>query len=172
VLGWGGAASAVALAVVAVGAALRQPVALLIGLCSFILLFVATWGNGYWVVVTEVTAPGGPEYGASSQAAATATLFASGWLTSLTFVSVVEAGGAWSLLLYSGIAALMAAFAFGMLPETRGLSLEECAAAVAASSRSHRKGRLAKAVSGDSEDDSAESSDSDIDSSEEDDHKK
>jgi len=129
-LGFGGAISAVFMFLVAVGAAYKSAALLLIGICGFIFVFVATWGNGYWVVVTEVTAAGGPRFGAASQAAATAALFFSGWLTSLTFATITTEGGPWSLTVYAGLAALMAIFAFAMLPETRGLTLEECAEAV------------------------------------------
>merc|ERR1712066_408648 len=112
---------------VAVGASQKSTVLLLVGICGFIFVFVATWGNGYWVVVTEVTAAGGPRFGAASQVAATAMMFFSGWLTSLTFATVTTEGGPWSLTIYAGLAALMALYAFTILPETRGKTLEECA---------------------------------------------
>eukprot|EP00443_Scrippsiella_acuminata_P095616 CAMPEP_0115372900 /NCGR_PEP_ID=MMETSP0271-20121206/1147_1 /TAXON_ID=71861 /ORGANISM="Scrippsiella trochoidea, Strain CCMP3099" /LENGTH=611 /DNA_ID=CAMNT_0002795871 /DNA_START=67 /DNA_END=1902 /DNA_ORIENTATION=+ len=131
-MGGGGAVCAIALLLVSAGAASSSPVLLTIGICSFILVFVATWGGGYWVVVTEVTAAGGARYAAASQAAATTTLFTAGWLTSLTFVSVIKAGGPWGLLVYAAMAVLMAVFGFGFLPETKGLSLEACASLLAA----------------------------------------
>lgn len=129
-LGWGGAVGAVTLTFVAVGSASRNAVVLLIGQCSWILIFVATWGNGYWVVATEVTAPAGPRYISACQAAATSVLFAAGWLSSVTFISITEAGGVWWLMLYAGVAVLMALFAWFVLPETRGRTLEECAVVV------------------------------------------
>eukprot|EP00930_Biecheleria_cincta_P021958 TRINITY_DN16117_c0_g1_i1.p1 TRINITY_DN16117_c0_g1~~TRINITY_DN16117_c0_g1_i1.p1 ORF type:complete len:596 (-),score=85.26 TRINITY_DN16117_c0_g1_i1:178-1965(-) len=124
-LGWGGALSAVGIIVLSFGSAYKSPEVLLAGMCSFILIFVATWGLGYWVIVTEVTAVAGPRYGSACQALATAMLFASGWITSLTFVWI-SSSGPWSLMVYAGIAVLMALYAALLLPETRGCTLEEC----------------------------------------------
>lgn len=124
-LGWGGALSAVGIVVLACGSAYKSPELLLAGMCFFILVFVATWGLGYWVIVTEVTAAAGPRYGAACQALATAMLFASGWITSLTFVWISRLGP-WSLMVYAGIAVLMALYAALLLPETGGYTLEEC----------------------------------------------
>lgn len=126
-LGGGGILSAAFMFLVAVGAAYTNVALLLIGICGFIFVFVATWGNGYWVIVTEVTAAGGPRFTAASQAAASAMLFTAGWLTSLTFQSVIHAGGPWSITIYAALAAIMALYAFALLPETRGCTLEECA---------------------------------------------
>jgi len=128
-LGWGGALSALSILLLSAGAATKSPVMLLLGMCSFILVFVATWGVGYWIVVTEVTTAAGPRYGAACQAVATAMLFASGWATSFTFVWV-SSSGPWALLVYGGAAVLMTLYAGLLLPETRGLSLEQCADAV------------------------------------------
>jgi MFS family permease len=124
-LGWGGAFSAVGITMLSFGSADKNPEVLLAGMCFFILVFVATWGLGYWVIVTEVTAVAGPRYGATCQALATAMLFASGWITSLTFVWI-SSSGPWSLMVYAGIAVLMALYAALLLPETRGYTLEEC----------------------------------------------
>ncbi|CAE6944657.1 gpmA [Symbiodinium natans] len=55
----------------------------------FIAIFYSTWGIGYWIVVVEVTAVGGPRYASAAQAVSTATLFAAGWLTSLTFIDAL-----------------------------------------------------------------------------------
>merc|ERR1712110_121228 len=125
-LGCGGALSSVALVVLAAASKEKNVGLLLIGMCTFILVFVATWGNGYWVVVTEVTAAGGPQYGAASQAIATTVLFSAGWLTDLTFVTVTQTGP-WSLIFYASVTALGALYALLLLPEMRGCSLEECA---------------------------------------------
>jgi len=126
-LGLGGALSTVAIVLLAGGSAYKNAGLLLFGMCSFILVFCATWGNGYWVVVTEVTVAGGPQYGGASQALSTMTLFATGWVTSLTFVSVTEAGGPWALTVYAGVTALMALYATCLLPEMKGCTLEMCA---------------------------------------------
>merc|ERR1712137_1092236 len=77
------------------------------------------------IVVTEVTVVGGPQYASSMQAASTATLFLAGSLTGLSFVTVAKQGP-YSLLTYAGVAVAMAAYAFFLLPETRGCTLEEC----------------------------------------------
>merc|ERR1711920_98447 len=126
-LGWGGAISALGKVVLAYGSAHQDAAILLVGMCGFILVFVATWGNGYWVVVTEVTAAGGPQYGGASQSISTMVLFASGWITSLTFVSVTEAGGPWALTIYAAVIGFGALYALCLLPEMRGCTLEQCA---------------------------------------------
>merc|ERR1712110_1149825 len=110
-LGCGGALSSVALVVLAAASKEKNVGLLLVGMCGFILVFVATWGNGYWVVVTEVTAAGGPQYGGASQSISTMVLFASGWITSLTFVSVTEAGGPWALTIYAAVIGFGALYA-------------------------------------------------------------
>eukprot|EP00439_Symbiodinium_sp_Y106_P054502 s1006_g7.t1 len=125
-LGAGGGLSAVALLVIALGAAWRSPVLLVSGMSCFIAIFCSTWGIGYWIVVVEVTAAGGPRYSSAAQSVSTATLFAAGWLTSLTFMDVISQGPA-GLLMYASVAALMSIYGFCILPETGGHSLEECA---------------------------------------------
>eukprot|EP00913_Durusdinium_trenchii_P012337 g11581.t1 len=96
------------------------------GMGLFVLFFFSTWGVGYWSVVVEVTAVGGPRYASCAQALATATLFGTGWLTSLTFLKVMSLGG-YGLLVYVTVAVLMCVYALVWLPETSGHSLEECA---------------------------------------------
>jgi len=124
-LGWGGLLSAAPLLLTTAGAALGDVNMLVLGMCAFLMAFVATWGTGFWLIVVEITAAGGSRYGAVTHGAATAIMFAAGWLTSLTFVTVMSAGH-YGLLWYTFVCLLMAAFAWGPLPETKGLSLEEC----------------------------------------------
>eukprot|EP00931_Biecheleriopsis_adriatica_P045594 TRINITY_DN2610_c0_g1_i1.p1 TRINITY_DN2610_c0_g1~~TRINITY_DN2610_c0_g1_i1.p1 ORF type:complete len:598 (+),score=101.33 TRINITY_DN2610_c0_g1_i1:84-1877(+) len=126
-LGWGGVLTTLSIGVLSVGSVYKNAFLLLAGICSFILVFVATWGLGYWIVVTEVTAAGGPRYGGAAQAVATTALFAAGWVTDLTFQSVTDAGGPWALMTYAGVTALGALYALCLLPELRGLPLELCA---------------------------------------------
>ncbi|CAE7338652.1 csbC [Symbiodinium sp. CCMP2592] len=125
-LGAGGSLSAVALLILVLGAAWSSPVLLLSGMSSFIAIFYSTWGIGYWIVVVEVTAVGGPRYASAAQSVSTATLFAAGWLTSLTFIDVISLGPP-GLLIYVAVAVLMGIYGFCILPETGGHSLEECA---------------------------------------------
>ena len=97
-LGGGGACCAVALAVLTLGAYLSSNWLLMSGMGCFVLFFFSTWGVGYWAVVVEVTVVGGPRYASAAQAMSTATLFAAGWLTSLTFLKAGRAalGGVFS----------------------------------------------------------------------------
>lgn len=129
-LGWGGILSAITLTVLAIGAAYRHPVVLLIGMCSYIIAFCSTWANGYWIVATEVTTIAGPRFGSACQALATAVLFASGSLSSFTFLWVMQSGR-WGLMIYAVVGVVMALFSWVLLPETRGLVLEDCGAQVA-----------------------------------------
>jgi len=124
-LGWGGLLSAAPLLLTTAGAALGDVNMLVLGMCAFLMAFVATWGTGFWLIVVEITAAGGSRYGAVTHGAATAIMFGAGWLTSLTFVTVMSAGH-YGLLWYTFVCLLMAAFAWGPLPETKGLTLEEC----------------------------------------------
>eukprot|EP00929_Paragymnodinium_shiwhaense_P036418 TRINITY_DN19525_c0_g1_i3.p1 TRINITY_DN19525_c0_g1~~TRINITY_DN19525_c0_g1_i3.p1 ORF type:complete len:587 (+),score=93.73 TRINITY_DN19525_c0_g1_i3:45-1805(+) len=124
-LAWGGMLTGVATIVIALGSAGDDLPLLVGGMCAYMIVFMATWGNGYWVVVTEVTVVGGPRFTPAMQAASTATLFLTGSLAGLTFVSVKELG-AWALLSYAGVAVCMAVYAIFILPETRGCTLEDC----------------------------------------------
>jgi len=83
-------------------------------------------------VVAELTAGFGSRYGNASQAAATAVLFLSGWATESVSLTVLEMLGDYGLLPYAAVCLCMLLFSFLMLPETRGCSLEECAARVTA----------------------------------------
>ena len=85
-LGAGGACCAVSLSILTLGAYVNSNWLLMSGMGLFVLFFFSTWGVGYWVVVVEVTTVGGPRYASAAQAMSTATLFAAGWLTSLTFL--------------------------------------------------------------------------------------
>jgi len=125
-LATGGICSAVALGVIVLGAQLSSNEILMVGMGCFVLCFFSTWGIGYWAVVVEVTAAGGPRYASAAQAMATATLFGTGWLTSLTFVQVMSLGSL-GLLTYVCVAVLMFAYGLCWLPETSGHSLEQCA---------------------------------------------
>jgi len=125
-LAWGGAVSTVFLVILAIGAACSSLALILVGMSGFVLAFYASWGVGYWVIVTEVTNAGGPRFSSASQAASTATLFAAGWLTSFTFVSITSLGPL-ALLTYAGVTALMVFYATCWLPDLRGQTLEECA---------------------------------------------
>eukprot|EP00435_Cladocopium_sp_Y103_P055245 s1128_g18.t1 len=122
----GGAGSAMSLALLLVGMELSNNVLLMIGMGFFVLCFYSTWGIGYWAVVVEVTAVGGPRYASAAQAMSTATLFFFGWLTSLTFVQVMSLGSL-GILVYIVVAVMMFAYGRCWLPETSGHSLEECA---------------------------------------------
>jgi len=129
-LGWGGVLSAMWLLLMSVGAAFSSPTLLMCGACGFIVSFFCSWGVGFWVVVTELTA-WCPRYGNAGQSAATAVLFCAGWATDLTFVAVMESGP-WALSSYAVVGLLMGAFSFVILPETQGCTLEECAGRVKA----------------------------------------
>lgn len=129
-LGWGGVLSAITLTILAIGAAYGHPVVLLIGMCTYILAFCSTWANGYWIVATEVTTIAGSRFGSACQALATAVLFASGSLSSFTFLWVTQSGR-WGLMIYAAVGVVMALFAWVLLPETRGFVLEDCGAQLA-----------------------------------------
>lgn len=73
----GGALSAMSLALLLVGMQLSSNVLLMTGMGCFVICFYSTWGVGYWAVVVEVTAVGGPRYASAAQAMTTATFFSS-----------------------------------------------------------------------------------------------
>lgn len=136
-LGWGGAVSTLFIVMLAIGAACRSLALVLVGMAGFVLAFYASWGVGYWVIVTEVTNAGGPRFSSASQATATATLFAFGWLTSFTFVSITSLGP-WALLTYAGVTMLMVLYVAFLLPELSGQTLEECAASMVSDGKDSR----------------------------------
>lgn len=130
-LACGSTLSALAIVMMSAGVTSKSILTITLGMCTFVFVFCATWGIGYWVVVTEVTASGGPRYAVASQTAATMILFAAGWATGLSFLSVAKLGPS-ALLLYAGISALGGVYAALLLPELRGCTLEECAARIEA----------------------------------------
>jgi len=124
-LTWGGVFSAAFMTLLTVGSAMRSVPLLLAGMGGFITAFISTWGVGYWAVVVEVTAVGGPRYSSAAQSLATATLFAAGWLTGLTF-DTITSGNPYGLLVYVVVCVLMTIYAACLLPEMGGRSLEGC----------------------------------------------
>jgi hypothetical protein len=137
-LGLGATFCVVGLLVGITGAFLHSVPAVLCAMCVFLLAYYCSWGPATWVVVTELTAGFGPRYGSASQAAATAVLFLASWVVESSFLSVLNFGGALGMLLYVSACVCMLLFAFLVLPETRGCSLEECAERVTGGQKSIR----------------------------------
>jgi len=125
----GSAAMALSLAALAAADAASSPPLLLASLCAFIFAFSASHAGLFWVLTSELFSMGAK---APAAAAATAALFGTGALTNLAFLPLHTALGPPSFLLYAGVAAATGCVCWGALPETKGATLAEASAAVAA----------------------------------------
>jgi hypothetical protein len=137
-LGLGATFCVVGLLVGITSAFLHSVPAVLGAMCAFLFAYFCSWGPATWVVVAELTAGFGPRYGNASQAAASAVLFLASGVVESSFLSVLNFGGALGMLLYVSSCICMLLFAFLVLPETRGCSLEQCAERVRGGQKSTR----------------------------------
>lgn len=83
----------------------------------------------FWVLLSELFSMGAK---APAAAAATAVLFATGSLADLSFLSLHGLLGPWAFLLFAAIAAAAGLFVAAFVPETKGRTLPEVQALLAA----------------------------------------
>ncbi|GBF87486.1 inositol transporter [Raphidocelis subcapitata] len=119
---FGGATSAAALFAAAGAVAAHSPAGVVVCMCAFLLGYSIGWASNYWVVVSELFSMTAKSPGSS---AATAILFATGAITDLVFLSIFEACGPWTFVIFGSIGALGAVFVFLCIPETKGRTLLE-----------------------------------------------
>ena len=88
----------------------------------YMLAFSSSWAGVFWVLLSEIFSM---RTKAIAQSLATAVMFAGGALADLFFLSLHSAVGAFSYLIFGGIALLGGAYVFLVVPETKGRPLLE-----------------------------------------------
>ncbi|KAG2489392.1 hypothetical protein HYH03_012034 [Edaphochlamys debaryana] len=131
----GSLTGAAALAGVAAAQAYDNAAAVGWALCAFTLTFSVSWAGLYWVVVSELFSMPAKSAGSS---AATCLLFLTGAGTDLVFLSLQDAMGHGSFVLFAVISLASGAYVWALLPETKGRQLTEVTAML--SSEGGRKG--------------------------------
>jgi len=152
-LGYGAILMAIGEFFICLGSAEMSGTITLIGLVTFVFFDYASWGPSGWILNTELTQAGRDNtcgeiegsnqedddfYATSnnenlsveaSQAMAVAIQFATGSLVTATMVSV-KAAGPWYMTFYVAASLTSALYALFLIPELRGLSIEEIAPAI------------------------------------------
>ena len=88
----------------------------------YMLAFSSSWAGVFWVLLSEIFSM---RTKAIAQSLATAVMFAGGALADLFFLSLHSAVGAFSYLIFGGIALLGGVYVFLVVPETKGRPLLE-----------------------------------------------
>ena len=88
----------------------------------YMLAYSSSWAGVFWVLLSELFSM---RTKAIAQSLATAVMFAGGALADLFFLSLHSALGAFSYLIFGGIALLGGAYVFFVVPETKGRPLLE-----------------------------------------------
>ena len=123
---WGAAASMAALAA---AYAAEHTFACLLAMCAFMLCFSASWAGVFWVVASELF---GMRNKSAALSATTAWLFAVGAAVDFAFLTVASALGAWTFGLVACVCAAGGVYVWMELPETKGRTLAEVQAMLAA----------------------------------------
>jgi hypothetical protein len=91
-------------------------------MCLFLLGYSIGWAALFWVVVSELFSMPAKSPGSS---AATSVLFLTGALVDLVFLSIFDACGPWTFVIFAAVAAAGAGFVYIWIPETAGRTLLE-----------------------------------------------
>lgn len=119
---WGSVGSAMSLLVVALADALSSLSLMVSGMSLFIFFFSLSWAEIFWIILSEVFSMKAKSAGV---AVCTATLFLVGSAADMLFLTIRNALGFASFILYSMIALIGGGFVYLFLPETSGRSLAE-----------------------------------------------
>ncbi|GLC66745.1 hypothetical protein PLESTF_000469900 [Pleodorina starrii] len=127
-------------------AALAGSTALLeLAMCGFTLFFSLSWAGLYWVVVSELFSMSAKS---AATSAATGLLFLTGALTDLVFLSLHDLMGPHTFLLFAALCLAAAAYVAVLLPETKGRTLAEVQALLAAAGGRGNAGEAAEGGAG------------------------
>ena len=137
----GTAASMVALAAAYAAA---NTFACLLAMCAFMLCFSASWAGVFWVVASELF---GMRIKSAALSATAAWLFAVGAAVDFAFLSAAPAMGAWTFGLVACVCAAGGVYVWMELPETKGRTLAEVQAMLAADGGSGGFGRIRERAS-------------------------
>ena len=137
----GTAASMVALAAAYAAA---NTFACLLAMCAFMLCFSASWAGVFWVVASELF---GMRNKSAALSATAAWLFAVGAAVDFAFLSAASAMGAWTFGLVACVCAAGGVYVWMELPETKGRTLAEVQAMLAADGGSGGFGRIRERAS-------------------------
>lgn len=119
---WGSAGSALSLLVVALADALSSVGLIVLGMSLFIFFFSLSWAEIFWIILSEVFSM---KAKSAAMATCTATLFLVGSAADMLFLTIRNAVGFVSFILYSVIALAGGVFVYFFLPETSRRSLAE-----------------------------------------------
>jgi MFS family permease len=131
---WGGVGCGASLLVTAVALAARSVPLFLLSLCLFIFAFSISWAGLYWVVVSELFSMGAKSPASS---AATSLLFLTGAVINFVFLTLVHWLGAAAFVLFGAVGFASAWYVHRAVPETKGRTLVEIQALLAAPANSN-----------------------------------
>ncbi|MDP7288246.1 MAG: sugar porter family MFS transporter [Phycisphaerae bacterium] len=119
----GAAVQTVALTTVAIAFALELPALVLIAIPVYVGAFAFSLGPVTWVVISEIFPT---KIRGRAMSIATLILWIACYLLSQTFPMLLEGiGASGTFAIYAGISLMCAVFVFMVVPETKGMSLEE-----------------------------------------------
>jgi MFS family permease len=131
---WGGVGCGAALLVTAAALAASSVPLFLLSLCLFIFAFSISWAGLYWVVVSELFSMGAKSPASS---AATSLLFLTGAVINFVFLTLVHWLGAAAFVLFGAVGFASAWYVHRSVPETKGRTLVEIQALLAAPANSN-----------------------------------
>eukprot|EP00775_Hariotina_reticulata_P006601 gene6601-6829_t len=126
---YGGIGCGAALVFAAVALAAGSVAGFLFCLCLFIFCFSTSWAGLYWVVVSEIFSMGSKSPATS---AATSLLFLTGAVVNFVFLSLVGGLGPGAFGIFAAVAFGSAWYVYRAVPETKGRTLAEIQALLAA----------------------------------------
>jgi hypothetical protein len=131
---WGGVGCGASLLVTAAALAASSVPLFLLSLCLFIFAFSISWAGLYWVVVSELFSMGAKSPASS---AATSLLFLTGAAINFVFLTLVHWLGAAAFVLFGAVGFASAWYVHRSVPETKGRTLVEIQALLAAPANSN-----------------------------------
>jgi MFS family permease len=131
---WGGVGCGASLLVTAAALAASSVPLFLLSLCLFIFAFSISWAGLYWVVVSELFSMGAKSPASS---AATSLLFLMGAVINFVFLTLVHWLGAAAFVVFGAVGFASAWYVHRSVPETKGRTLVEIQALLAAPANSN-----------------------------------
>jgi hypothetical protein len=131
---WGGVGCGASLLVTAAALAASSVPLFLLSLCLFIFAFSISWAGLYWVVVSELFSMGAKSPASS---AATSLLFLTGAVINFVFLTLVHWLGSAAFVLFGAVGFASALYVHRCVPETKGRTLVEIQALLAAPANSN-----------------------------------